>query len=222
MARSSTGFAFQCAGRVDHVGAVGDELECADAVAPDGREQAVGIGSAGADYLRHPAAQGVGIGEQVLEHGSDRFAPVCALAQRQGQRHRQRVLPGETACVVLKADGLARLLEEMTDQAVVEMDVERRVKPAARHQKIASMSAARLVVRGTIRNSRSRAARTARIVSSLAAGLPVSIREIVSCRSPALSPSCVWFQPRCLRARWTRVPICFGGAGQIRHAGIMT
>ena len=40
--------------------------------------------------------------------------------------------------------------------------------------------------------------------------MPVSMREIVSCRSPALSPSAAWVSPNFFRALRMLFPICFG------------
>lgn len=86
---------------------------------------------------------------------------------------------------------------------------QRRMEAAA-HQKISSIAAASPFDRGRIRNSGSRTARTARIVSTFVAGLPVSIREMVSCRRPVFSLSCLWLRP-CGRPSCRSVSDCVQG-----------
>src|SRR3546814_5029458 len=99
---------------------------------------------------------------------------------------------------------------DLADEAVVQIDEQQCVLAAPGHQNSVSISEGWPFDRAASRNSRSKAARTARMVSSRVAGLPVSMREIVSWRRPVFSPSCVWLQPCRLRARRTRLPICRG------------
>src|SRR5579883_2722942 len=192
------------------VGFIGKKLERADAIPADGREQAVSIGPGRTDPFRDAAAQCLRVGQKILEDRADRSTTIRIFTQRQRKRDGDGILPAEPAVVIAEADRAAGLLEEMADETVVEIDAQRCMLAAPRHQNMSSISAACPFDRGPIWNSRSSAASTARRVSILLAGLPASISEIVSWRRPALSPSCVWLHFRCLRARRTRLPICFG------------
>jgi len=80
------------------------------------------------------------------------------------------VLPAQPGLVIGESDRTARISAQMTDQAVVQINPQRFPLTATLHLKMSSMSAGCAFDLGAIRNSRSSAARTARIVSSLSAG----------------------------------------------------
>src|SRR3546814_10495409 len=129
---------------------------------------------------------------------SDWSSDVCSsdriFTQRQAERDRECLLPTKPDVGVAKADCTARLLCQVADEAVVQIDEQQCVLAAPGHQNSVSISEGWPFDRAASRNSRSKAARTARMVSSRVAGLPVSMREIVSWRRPVFSPNCVWLQ----------------------------
>jgi len=86
-------------------------------------------------------------------------------------------------------------IQGSSDAAVVQQDAERRMRLPASHQNKLSISVDEPIDRGSTRISRFRAARTLRMLSSLAPGRPASISDMVACRNPVFAPSSAWLRP---------------------------
>src|SRR3546814_17690969 len=78
--------------------------------------------STGTDFFGDTAAQGLGVREQVLEDRRNGLTTVGIFTQRQGERDRECLLPTKPDVVVAKADCTARLLCQVADEAVVQID----------------------------------------------------------------------------------------------------
>lgn len=112
-------------GNVGCLGAVRQKLKGPDAVTPNGREQAVGIGAGCACTLRDGAADIGVVWEQVIKDGKDRGPGVAVLAQGERVRDRDGVLPGEPLRSILEFDSPRRLTAKTAYEPAVEADVER-------------------------------------------------------------------------------------------------
>jgi hypothetical protein len=110
------------ASRHSGVIALGDELQRAHAVAADGSKKAVGIVAPCPHPLREAAADLAVVRQQIVEDGDDGIADKPVLAQRQRQRYREGLVPGEPVIFVLEVDRAARLPAEAADQAAVQIE----------------------------------------------------------------------------------------------------
>src|SRR3546814_15860179 len=94
---------------------------------------------------------------QVLEDRRNGLTTVGIFTQRQGERDRECLLPTKPDVVVAKADCTARLLCQVADEAVVQIDEQQCVLAAPGHQNSVSISEGWPFDRAASRNSRAKA-----------------------------------------------------------------
>src|SRR5437868_2644370 len=86
-----------------------EELQGADAVAPERRQKAEWVGAFCPDALSDLLADTRVIRQEIVEHCRDWRTDVTILTKRQRERYRQGVLPSEPCLVVAKIDRARRL-----------------------------------------------------------------------------------------------------------------